>query len=154
MSGLDAIREAMALIRMTLDQYDKDISERIARLAEHADVSPEDIREVDDTPDEHHWQLGSPRNLVNSRFAMQEAIWISTSTRRSFDTNLRSFIRNTFPDEPLREDGEDIITVRCKSWLGFLFQPCGGSADPAVPVHLYPLHITRGLDRQMRCAAL
>ncbi|KAJ7700284.1 hypothetical protein B0H14DRAFT_3034133 [Mycena olivaceomarginata] len=112
MSGLDAIREAMALIRMTLDQYDKDISEQIARLAEHADVSPEDIREVDDTPDEHHWQLGSPRNLVNSRFAMQEAIWISTSTRRSFDTNLRSFIRNTFPDEPLREDGEDIITIR------------------------------------------
>ncbi|KAJ7804100.1 hypothetical protein B0H14DRAFT_3775582 [Mycena olivaceomarginata] len=65
MSGLDAIREAMALIRMNLDQYDKDISERIARLA-----------------------------------------------GQIFDTNLRSFIQNTFPDEPLREDGEDIITIR------------------------------------------
>ncbi|KAJ7352213.1 hypothetical protein DFH08DRAFT_805487 [Mycena albidolilacea] len=64
MSGLDAIWEAMALIWMTLDQYNKDISERIARLAEPAD------------------------NLVNSRIAMQEAIWISTSTQHSFNTNL------------------------------------------------------------------
>ncbi|KAJ7359336.1 hypothetical protein DFH08DRAFT_801158 [Mycena albidolilacea] len=112
MSGLDAIREAMALIRMNLNQYDKEISERIARLAEHADVSPRDIREVDDSPDERHWQLGSPQNLVNSRFALKDAIWISGSTRHSFDSDLRSFIRNTFPDEPLREDGEDIITIR------------------------------------------
>ncbi|KAJ7845532.1 hypothetical protein B0H14DRAFT_2358069 [Mycena olivaceomarginata] len=109
---LDAIREAMALIRMTLNQYDTDISERIARLAKHADVSRNEIQDIDDAPDEHHWKLGSPQNLVNSRFAMKDAIWINDSTRRNFYSDLRSFIQDTFPTEPLRDDGEETIMIR------------------------------------------
>ncbi|KAJ6483401.1 hypothetical protein C8R45DRAFT_932013 [Mycena sanguinolenta] len=65
MTDLDAMREGMAHIRMTLNQYDAGISERIGQLAEHADVNPNDIQEVDDAPDEDHLQLGDKwaRNL-------------------------------------------------------------------------------------------
>ncbi|KAJ7645259.1 hypothetical protein DFH06DRAFT_1426092, partial [Mycena polygramma] len=87
MTDLDAIREAMARIRMTLNQYDAEISERTSEMAERMDVTPREIQEVPDAPNEDHWRLGSPQNLINSRCAMKET-------------------------EPLREDGEEIITVR------------------------------------------
>lgn len=112
MTDLDATREAMALIRMTVDQYDTEISQRIAELSERADVSPDDIEEAPDIPGEDHWRLGSPQNLVNSRFALKDAVWIKDATRRSFHSDLRNFIRNAFPDELLREDGEETIIVR------------------------------------------
>ncbi|KAJ7331509.1 hypothetical protein DFH08DRAFT_814819 [Mycena albidolilacea] len=112
MTGLDAIREAMALIRMTLNQYDTDISERIAQFAKHADVSPNEIQDIDDAPDENHWKLGSPQNLVDSRFAMKDAVGINDSTRRNFYSDLRCFIQDTFPTEPLRDDGEETIMIR------------------------------------------
>ncbi|KAJ7430758.1 hypothetical protein B0H11DRAFT_2390246, partial [Mycena galericulata] len=112
MTDLDATREAMALIRMTVDQYDAEISQRIADLSARADVSPNDIEEVPDAPDEDHWRLGAPQNLVNSRFALKDAVWINDATRRNFHSDLRNFIRNAFPDEPFREDGEETITIR------------------------------------------
>ncbi|KAK7015607.1 hypothetical protein R3P38DRAFT_3361796 [Favolaschia claudopus] len=34
--------------------------------------------------------------------------WIDTQTRDAFDTNLRRFLRNTFTDENLRDDGLDL----------------------------------------------
>ncbi|KAK6997224.1 hypothetical protein R3P38DRAFT_2798741 [Favolaschia claudopus] len=34
--------------------------------------------------------------------------WIDTQTRDVFDTNLRRFLRNTFTDENLRDDGLDL----------------------------------------------
>ncbi|KAJ7715086.1 hypothetical protein DFH07DRAFT_1015398 [Mycena maculata] len=111
MTDLDAIREAMALIRMTVDQYDLEISQWIAELSVRANVSPDDIEEVPDAPDEHHWRLGAPQSQVNSKFALKNALWIDNATRHSFDSDLRNFIRDTFPDELLREDGEETITV-------------------------------------------
>lgn len=112
MTGLDAIREAMALIRMTLNQYDANISERIVQLAKHVDVSPDEIRDADTVLDEDHWKLGSSQNLVNSRYAMKGAVWIDDLTRHNFHSDLRSFIRRAFPTEPLRDDGEETIMVR------------------------------------------
>ncbi|KAJ6474054.1 hypothetical protein C8R47DRAFT_1076489 [Mycena vitilis] len=111
MTELDAVKEAMARIRMTLKQYDAGIIERIAELAERTDTSPTDIEEMSDAPNDDHWRLGSPQNLVDSRHAMKDAVWINNLTRQMFDSDLRSFLRNTFPEEPLREDGEEIITV-------------------------------------------
>ncbi|KAJ7125530.1 hypothetical protein C8R43DRAFT_1146762, partial [Mycena crocata] len=112
MTDLDAIREAMAFIRMTLNQYDSEISQRIAELAEHTDgMSLDDIQHVPDVPNDH-WRLGSPQNLVNSRFAMKDAVWINDATRRTFHSDLRTFIREAFPNEPLREDGEETIMIR------------------------------------------
>ncbi|KAJ7902294.1 hypothetical protein B0H13DRAFT_2275023 [Mycena leptocephala] len=46
------------------------------------------------------------------RFAMQDAVWINDVTRRNFHSDLRTFIRNSFPDEPLREDREETIMIR------------------------------------------
>ncbi|KAJ7639763.1 hypothetical protein DFH06DRAFT_1271790 [Mycena polygramma] len=112
MTDLDAIREAMARIRMTLNQYDAEISERTSEMAERMDVTPREIQEVPDAPNEDHWRLGSPQNLINSRYAMKETVWIDDTTRQNFHSDLRSFVRNTFPEEPLREDGEEIITIR------------------------------------------
>ncbi|KAJ7079647.1 hypothetical protein C8R43DRAFT_910083, partial [Mycena crocata] len=112
MTSLDAIREAMARIRMTVNQYDSEISDRIAALAKQADVSPADIREMPDSPDGDHWRLGAPQNLVDSRYAMKKTPWISDSTRRNFTSTLRAFIRDTFPEEPLRDDGEELIQIR------------------------------------------
>ncbi|KAF7349530.1 hypothetical protein MSAN_01743400 [Mycena sanguinolenta] len=112
MTDLDAIREAMARIRMTVNHYDTEVSNRVAALAKHAAVEPEDIQQVsDDQPDDKHWRLGSPKHLVDSRFAMKDAVWITDSTRNSFHLDLRSFIRNAFPNELLREDAEETITV-------------------------------------------
>ncbi|KAJ7880657.1 hypothetical protein B0H13DRAFT_2345539 [Mycena leptocephala] len=54
MTDLDAIREAMALIRMTVNQYDTQILQRIAELAERTNVSPNDIQEVPDAPNDDH----------------------------------------------------------------------------------------------------
>ncbi|KAJ7724749.1 hypothetical protein DFH07DRAFT_758882 [Mycena maculata] len=73
MTDLDAIREAMALIRMTVDQYDLEILQRIAELSVRANVSPDDIEEVPDAPDEHHWRLGENANsqvCVNAKCEM------------------------------------------------------------------------------------
>ncbi|KAJ7289653.1 hypothetical protein C8J57DRAFT_1628713, partial [Mycena rebaudengoi] len=111
MTDLDAIWEAMTCIRMTLNQYDTEISGRIAGPAVHADVSPDDIQDMRDASNDNHWRLGAPGNFVSSRFAMKDTPWISDSTRRNFQSDLCSFIQNTFPDERLREDGEELFTI-------------------------------------------
>ncbi|KAJ7665851.1 hypothetical protein DFH06DRAFT_1268156 [Mycena polygramma] len=111
MTELDVIKEAMARIRMTLNRYDAEITERITELAERTDMNSADIEETSDAPNDDHWRLGSPQNLVDSRHAMKDALWINNQTRQTFDSDLRSFLQNTFPEEPLREDGEEIITV-------------------------------------------
>ncbi|KAJ7150693.1 hypothetical protein C8R46DRAFT_1008182 [Mycena filopes] len=112
MTSLDAIREAMARIRMTVNQYDTEISDRIAALAAHADVSPADIQEMPDSPDDNHWRLGAPQNLVDARNAMKTAPWITEATRKTFPSTLRTFIADTFSDEPLRTDGEGLLQLR------------------------------------------
>lgn len=112
MTSLDAIREAMAHIRMTVNQYDAEISDRIAALAKRADVSPADIKEMPDSPDDNHWRFGAPQNLVDSRYAMKNTPWINDFTRKNFTSTLRTFIRDTFPEESLQDDREDSIQVR------------------------------------------
>ncbi|KAJ7019138.1 hypothetical protein C8F04DRAFT_1198019 [Mycena alexandri] len=112
MTSSDAVREAMARIRMTLNQYDAEISDRIAALAKRADVSPANIEEMPDSAEDNHWRLGAPQNLVDSRYAMKNTPWISDATRNSFTSALRTFIREAFPEEPLRADGEDPIQIR------------------------------------------
>ncbi|KAJ6470755.1 hypothetical protein C8R47DRAFT_1023403 [Mycena vitilis] len=112
MTDLDAIREAMARIRMTLNEYDAEVLDRTSKMAERIDVTPQEIQEIPDVPNEDHWRLGSPQNLVNSRYSMKDTVWIDDTTRQNFHSELRSFVRETFPDEPLREDGEEIITIR------------------------------------------
>ncbi|KAJ7099053.1 hypothetical protein C8R43DRAFT_907591, partial [Mycena crocata] len=110
--NLDKQEKAMAFIRMTLDQYDTEISQRIADLATRTDgMSLDDVQQVPDAPDQH-WRLGSPQKLVNSRSTMKDVAWINDATCRSFHADLRKFIRNAFPDEPLREDGEETIMLR------------------------------------------
>ncbi|KAJ6499836.1 hypothetical protein DFH09DRAFT_1336383 [Mycena vulgaris] len=112
MTRLDATREGMARIRMTLNQYDAEISERIEALAKRADVSPANIQDMPDSLDKDHWRLGAPQNLVDVRSAMKNTTWINDSMRNNFTYTLRTFIRDTFPDELLRADGEDSIQIR------------------------------------------
>jgi hypothetical protein len=107
MTNLDTIREAMAHIRMTVNQYNAKISDRIAALAKHADVSPADIQKMADSPNDVHWQLGAPQNLIDSRYAMKNTPWIRDSTRKNFTSTLRTFIRYAFPEEVFRDDGDD-----------------------------------------------
>ncbi|KAJ7497907.1 hypothetical protein B0H11DRAFT_2189979 [Mycena galericulata] len=112
MSSSDAIREAMARIRRTVNQYDAEISDRIAAMAKDAGVSPVAIKNITDSPDEEHWKLGAPQNLVDSRYAMKNTPWIGDSARKNFSSTLRTFIRATFPEEALQDDGEDVIQIR------------------------------------------
>ncbi|KAK6971572.1 hypothetical protein R3P38DRAFT_3413228 [Favolaschia claudopus] len=112
---MDATKEAMARIRMTLDEYDKEEQERIETVAEHAAVPPESVPAAEaPSPegDAPHWRLGSGGKLLDSKCAMNGIHWIDTKTRDAFDANLRRFLRNTFTDENLRDDGMDSIKIR------------------------------------------
>jgi hypothetical protein len=107
-----------------------------------------------DSPDDNHWQFGAPQNLVDSRYAMKDAPWISGSTRDNFSASLRTFICDTFPEEPLRDDGEDSIQVHTPhSPVPVLIQDLTFS-DSAFPMSLPPLHVPRELDGLLRHIAV
>ncbi|KAF8142215.1 hypothetical protein K438DRAFT_2114720 [Mycena galopus ATCC 62051] len=103
MTRIDEIQEAVARIRMYINNYD---------AAQH---EPEDNEEdLDETPldplDSAHWAFGAPvpGHLVNSR-ALEEANNHSP-TFVNFDFRLREFISETFPEEYIKY--EDTIMIR------------------------------------------
>ncbi|KAJ6589204.1 hypothetical protein B0H19DRAFT_1103276 [Mycena capillaripes] len=112
---VDATKEAMARIRMTVDEYDREVRKRTADVAQHAAVTTESVEAAEKTAichDAPHWPLGSGEKLIDSRWAMNSVGWIDTKTKNTFDINLRRFLRDTFPDEYIRDDGEQSIKIR------------------------------------------
>ncbi|KAJ7220258.1 hypothetical protein GGX14DRAFT_515671 [Mycena pura] len=95
-SEIDATKEAMAKIRITVDAYDKELKEDLDELATHAGVAAASIRTtVEAMMDaDEHWRLGAPGKLVDSRFAMRDATWLDQKTRDEFDGKLRTFLRD------------------------------------------------------------
>ncbi|KAJ7851278.1 hypothetical protein B0H14DRAFT_2355337 [Mycena olivaceomarginata] len=103
MSRFDETQEAIARIRMTIDNYDQSQHE-----AEEKD------EELDETPvdlqDTAHWAFGAPvpGRLINSR-AFEELNGDSPAFK-NFDFRLREFISDTFPEEYIKY--EDTIMMR------------------------------------------
>ncbi|KAJ7077335.1 hypothetical protein C8R44DRAFT_896304 [Mycena epipterygia] len=103
MSRFDETQEAIARIRMAIDNYDK--SQREAE---------ENDEELDETPvdpqDTAHWAFGAPvpGRLMNSK-ALAELNRDSPAFE-NFDFRLREFISETFPEEYIKY--EDTIMIR------------------------------------------
>ncbi|KAJ7203003.1 hypothetical protein GGX14DRAFT_570267 [Mycena pura] len=95
-SAIDAAKEAMARIRMTVDAYDNEQQQEAKELAEHVGISPESMRATaEDLPtSDDHWRC------------------LDDDTRWDFDKKLRAFLRDEFPDEDFRADGEKQIQMR------------------------------------------
>ncbi|KAJ7053222.1 hypothetical protein C8F01DRAFT_1065057 [Mycena amicta] len=113
-STIDATKEAMARIRMTINAYDNEQEEEVNEIAEHVGVPAESVRATvgDLAASDEHWRVGAPGKLEDSRFALRNASWLDDDTRRDFDKKLRAFLRDTFPDEAFRADGEQPIDIR------------------------------------------
>ncbi|KAJ7455773.1 hypothetical protein FB451DRAFT_1515464 [Mycena latifolia] len=92
MARIDETQEAIARIRMTIDNFDE--------------AQREESDETDETPVDPqstaHWAFGAPvpGRLINSR-ALEEANNGSLAFR-NFDFGLRQFMSDTFPEERLR----------------------------------------------------
>ncbi|KAJ7197772.1 hypothetical protein GGX14DRAFT_374701 [Mycena pura] len=113
-SAIDAAKEAMARIRMTVDAYDNEQQQEAKELAEHVGISLESMRTTaEDLPtSDDHWRLGAAGKLEDSRLALRHASWLDDDTRWGFDKKLRAFLRDEFPDEDFRSDGEEQIQMR------------------------------------------
>ncbi|KAF7347043.1 hypothetical protein MVEN_01458100 [Mycena venus] len=102
MARIDEVQEAIARIRMTIDNYDE--SQRESEENEELDESPVDVQ------DSAHWAFGAPVSgrLVNSR-ALEE-LNDSSPAFGNFDFRLREFVSETFPEEHIKY--EDTIMIR------------------------------------------
>ncbi|KAJ7076269.1 hypothetical protein B0H15DRAFT_805714 [Mycena belliarum] len=90
MVRIDETQEAIARIRMAIDNFDKAQDEE----SDKADETPVDPQST------AHWAFGAPvpGRLMNSR-ALEEANNGSLAFR-NFDFRLRQFISDTFPEDP------------------------------------------------------
>ncbi|KAJ7114378.1 hypothetical protein C8R44DRAFT_630272 [Mycena epipterygia] len=113
MSRIDETQEAIARIRMTIDNYD----ERQHKLQDSDDS-------VDETPVDPqasaHWAFGAPvpGRLVNSRAL--EGTNAGSALFRNFDFRLRQFISDEFPEEHIKY--EDTILIRLFKCLYISYQ--------------------------------
>ncbi|KAJ7092944.1 hypothetical protein B0H15DRAFT_938487 [Mycena belliarum] len=102
MNRIDETQEAIARIRMTIDNDDKATHE-----------SEDTDHNIDETPvdpeADAHWAFGAPvpGRLINS-LAFEDAN--NGSAFRNFDFRLRRFISDTFPEERIKY--EDTIMIR------------------------------------------
>ncbi|KAJ7603016.1 hypothetical protein FB45DRAFT_1014955 [Roridomyces roridus] len=98
---LDSIKEGMARIRMTVDEYDREQAQVAQSFASFAAVAPESVETTDDSDSDSdvHWRLGAPQNLVDSRAALRTANWIEPRVRDTFHDGLHKFLLATFPEE-------------------------------------------------------
>ncbi|KAJ7191815.1 hypothetical protein GGX14DRAFT_380770 [Mycena pura] len=113
-SSIDATKEAMARIRMTINAFDKEQEQEANEIAEHVGVSAESMRRTaEELPaSDDHWQVGAAGKLEDSRSALRNASWLDEETRDGLDKKLRAFLRDEFPDETFRADGEERIDIR------------------------------------------
>ncbi|KAJ6474374.1 hypothetical protein C8R45DRAFT_1063502 [Mycena sanguinolenta] len=111
---VDATKEAMARIRMAVNEADKQSQNHLESVASHVNipVSEAAAAEGGDTQNddtERHWQLGSPESLTDSRFAMRKAGWIDSTAAKDFDAHLRRFLHDAFPDVELGAESKILI---------------------------------------------
>ncbi|KAJ7125922.1 hypothetical protein C8R44DRAFT_702274 [Mycena epipterygia] len=102
MARIDETQEAIARIRMNIDNYDR------------AQREADDLDDVDETPvdpqNTAHWAFGTPFSgrLMNSR-AVEDAN-TGSAAFQDFDFRLRQFISDMYPAENIRY--EDTIMIR------------------------------------------
>ncbi|KAJ7204211.1 hypothetical protein C8J57DRAFT_1454650 [Mycena rebaudengoi] len=111
MVRIDETQEAMARIRMTINNYDK------SKLKTAESSDPDEARddeEEDETPVDpqttDHWTFGAPfpGRLMNSRAV--EEMEGGSRPFANFDLRLRTFISTSWPEEGIKF--EDMITIR------------------------------------------
>lgn len=111
MVRIDENQEAIALIRMAIDDDNRERSLRDAEV--HAIIAMGPPREPELNSLQGHWTFGSPSSVNgNTRLDSRELEKIFAPTDRdfiSFDERLRSFITHNFPEEAPRY--EDLIYV-------------------------------------------
>ncbi|KAJ7194917.1 hypothetical protein GGX14DRAFT_377430, partial [Mycena pura] len=110
-SEMDALKEAMASIRMAVDAYKSEADHELGAVTGHAGVSADEARKGMEalSASDDHWRYGALGKRIDSRHALRDVVWLSEETRGNFDRTLRRFLRDTFPEETLRDDGEEQI---------------------------------------------
>jgi hypothetical protein len=118
MVRIDETQEAIARIRMTIDNHDKAIIEA-AQAGSSANTGEDEKEDEDESPVDpqatDHWTFGAPvpGRLINSRAI--EDMEGRTPPFKNFDMRLRLFISETWPEEGIKF--EDTITVRVQFFL-------------------------------------
>jgi hypothetical protein len=109
MAGIDENQEAIALIRMAIDD---DTRSRTLQAQEIEDPATEFPTEPEwpNLRVEQHWTFGSPSGTRSDSQDLEKILAPTDRDFFSFDERLRSFITDCFPEEAHRY--EDLIYVR------------------------------------------
>lgn len=109
MVRIDENQEAIAIIRMAIDDYNSKKAKTQAAVGDGPDGITDSPNLESQNPHQH-WIFGSPSS--GTRLNSRELERMCAPTNRdfvSFDERLRSFITHTFPEEAPRY--EDLIYV-------------------------------------------
>jgi hypothetical protein len=109
MVRIDENQEAIAFIRMAIDDYNRE--KTLQDVEDHAMQLP---REPElNNLQERHWTFGSPGGTRLDSRELEKIFAPTNSDFISFDERLRVFITHNFPEEAPRY--EDLIYVRSSS---------------------------------------
>jgi hypothetical protein len=109
MVRIDENQEAIALIRMAIDNDNKARISQAQADEDHVAGLPSDLGPHTDTGLERHWTFGSHTGTRLDSRELEKVFAPTNCDFVSFDTRLRSFIIHYFPEEAPRY--EDIIYV-------------------------------------------
>lgn len=95
MARIDENKEALARIRLAVNEYDRILRQQL-----------EDLEEITDPPNgqEHHWSVGSPLPWTTSLALAQD----QTGDYVRFDTNLRAFLSKFVVHSPITDAVIDV----------------------------------------------
>ena len=102
MVKIDANQEAIALIRMAIDNDNK--SRALTGIEDHDDETDTEMLSL-----KQHWKFGSRSGTRLDSRVLEEQLAPGDHDFRSFDERLRSFITHCFPEEAPRF--EDLVYV-------------------------------------------
>ncbi|KAJ7262011.1 hypothetical protein C8J57DRAFT_1719599 [Mycena rebaudengoi] len=107
MDRIDETQEAIARIRMAIDRYDKQCVEDEREEEEEMDETPNVSKTTSAS-----WRLGAPDHITNSR-AFEDSLKLAGHSIRDFDSFLRDFIAENFPNERISYEQIQIRPFKC-----------------------------------------
>ena len=119
MVRIDENQEAVALIRMAIDDYNYSQTSEVD-FEDSANKLPTEPDSESYGLSEQHWTLGSRSGTQLDSRAVEECLAPSNPNFVSFDQRLRSFIADNFPEEAPRY--EDLIYVSISPFFCYVLR--------------------------------
>lgn len=116
MVRIDERHEAIAFIRMTIDNAQNASLRNNCDLNVDLDVDPDNIEyqefaAADGPVTEHTWKFGSPEGRRTTSHILEANLAPLDHNYDSFDQRLRAFIANSLPEDALRYEDEIYVSI-------------------------------------------